>query len=80
MKQEIVDGQWVPHWNMYYIVDEDKENIIEQPIHWSLSTDVYNEDGYTNMLFHGVSIYPTKEEAMEKLNKKKEIEQNHGKK
>ena len=47
-----------------YIVDEDRKEVIEQPFDFHrMSIDVHNEDGYTNLLVHGVSIYFTKEEA-----------------
>tara|TARA_Y100000034_G_scaffold113141_1_gene147783 strand:- start:298 stop:501 length:204 start_codon:yes stop_codon:yes gene_type:complete len=51
-----------------YIVDEESKEVIEQPFDFHrMSIAVHNEDGYTNLLVHGVSIYFTKEEAEEKL-------------
>lgn len=50
-----------------YVVDGENGEVIEQPINNDFNIDVNNEDGYASMLFHGVSIYFTKEEAEEKL-------------
>jgi hypothetical protein len=51
-----------------YIVDEESKEVIDQPFDFHrMSIALHNEDGYTNLLVHGVSIYFTKEEAEEKL-------------
>ena len=51
---------------LLYIVDGENKEVIEQPLNYDV-IDVNNEDGYASVLFHGVSIYFTKEEAEEKL-------------
>ena len=51
-----------------YIVDGESKEVIEQPLNFQHPpVDVNNEDGYASILFHGVSIHFTKEEAEEKL-------------
>ena len=65
---EEIDGHYREEQNIttLYVVDGENGEVIEQPINNDFNIDVNNEYGYASMLFHGVSIYFTKEEAEEK--------------